>query len=395
MRYKSILICGLAVIVLSGCGSLDFTGRQTESGKPNAVSAGAVSDSAVSETAIKQEKKDIKKTKKGFTFKSANSNSTNLYDATGKDYSNVIVQCRLDGTKIRNLEVERKGADIISVRYVDDEWLYYTRWEEKNPGDATLWRAPIQKKDGCDDILFENEEFLFLSENGIFDDIYVIGDYVYYNESGGGAKASTYCKYDMKKKEWVTFAKGSPEQSQANGARWVGAVGENMILYCDEELATEGNEGIFVQPVSTNELQKIQELGGDDNVSYSVRDYALSQEAFFFVCYTDWDIMEDEKMAVKVWKPGMEKALTFIQDKDVKKTLEKSKSNVTGKKITLEDLIYSDWDIWLDESHLYIHLEDIGDGEGGEEMWLACDGIDKYSLKVLDKAPAIFADEDE
>lgn len=390
MRYKNILVCGVVAIFLTGCGGLDSTSRQTESGKTDAVSAGAVS-----ETAVKQEKNDIKETGKGFTIKSTHSNSTNSYDATGKDYSNIIVQCQLDGTKIRNLEVPRKGADIISVRYVDDEWLYYTRWEKKNPADATLWRAPIQKKDGCDDILFENEEFLFLSESGIFDDIYVMGDYVYYNESGGGAKASTYCKYDIKKKDWVTFAKGSPEQSQANGARWVGAVGENMILYCDEELATQGNEGIYVQPVSTNELQKIQELGGDDNVSYSVVNYACSQEAFFFGCYTDWDILEDEKMAVKVWKPGMEKALTFLSDKDVKKTLEKFKS----KKITLEDITYSDWSIWLDESHLYLCLEDIGDGENGEdgeeEMWLACDGTDEINLKVLDKVPTPFSDEDE
>lgn len=390
MRYKSILVCGLAVLILTGCGGLDSVDRQTETGKSGAVSAGAVS-----ETAVKQKKNDTPKTEKGFTIKSSNANSTNLYEPPGEENSNVIVQCQLDGTKIRNLEVPRKGADIISVRYVDDEWLYYTRWEEKNPGNAALWRAPIQKKDGCDDILFKNEEFLFLSESGIFDDIYVIGDDVYYNESGGGAKASTYCKYNMKKKEWVTFAEGSPEQSQANGARWVGAVGENMILYCDEELATDGNEGIYVQPVSSNEFQKIQDLWGDDTVSYMVTDYACSREAFFFLCHTSWDIQEDDKMAVKVWRPGMEKALTFLDDKDVRKTLEKSKSFKPGKKITLEDITYCDWDFWLDESHLYIHLDDIGEEEDKGEAWLACDGIDKYSLEVLDKAPAIFADEDE
>lgn len=382
IRGKSILVCCLTACVLTGCGGFSSTGGQTETetGKPNTVSSGAVSGSAVKET---------EESGKRFTLNSANTNSTNLYEGSGKEYSNVIVQCCLDGTKIRNLEVESKGADIISVRYVDDEWLYYTRWRKKTPGDTELWRAPIQKKDGCDDILFDQEEFLFLSEGGIFDDIYVLGDYVYYNESGGGAKASTYCKYDMKKKEWVTFAEGSPEQSQANGAMWVGAVGENMILYCDEEL-----DGIYVQPVSSNEFQKIQELGGDDNVSYIVRNYFCSQEAFFFECYTYWDITEDEKMAVKVWKPGMEKALTFLSDKDVKKTLEKSKSNATGKKITLEDITHGEWDIRLDESYLYIHLSDIG-GEDGEEVWLACDGIDKYSMEVLDKVPAIFADEDE
>lgn len=389
MRYKSILVCGLAAILLTGCGGLDSTDRQTGSAKPDAVSAGAVS-----ETAVKQEKNDTKETGKGFTIKSCNANSTNLYESTGEEYSNVIVQCQLDGTKIRNLEVERKGADIISVRYVDDEWLYYTRWE-KNSGDTRLWRAPIQKKDGCDDIIFENEEFLFLSESGIFDVIYVIGDYVYYNESGGGAKASTYCKYDMKKKAWVTFAEGSPEQNAANGARWVGAVGENMILFCDEELATKGNEGIYVQPVLSNKFQKIQELGGDDNVAYMVSNYYCSQEAFFFVCDTHWDIQEDDKTAVKIWKPGMEKALTYVSDKDIKKELEKSTSHSKKKKIALEDITYCEWDIWLDESHLYIHLSDIGEEDGEEEVWFACDGIDKYSLEVLDQAPAIFADEDE
>ncbi|MCM1246055.1 MAG: hypothetical protein NC293_10485 [Roseburia sp.] len=389
MKYKNIFLCSLAAIALTGCGGVS-TGSQTELGNSDAVSAGAVSG-----TALKQEKDDVKQTTKGFTMKSSNSNRTNLYKQTGEEYSNVIVQCRLDGTKIRNFEVERKGADIVSVRYVDDEWLYYTRWEKKTPANVKLWRAPIQKKDGCDDILFESEEFLFLSENGIFDNIYVLGDYVYYNESGGGAKASTYCKYDMKKKEWMTFAEGSPQQSQGNGSRWLGAVGENMLLYCDEEMTTKENAGIYVQPLSSNAFYKIQELGGDDEAFYTVLDYVCSQEAFFFQCETDWDIQEDDKTAVKVWKPGMEKALTFLADKDIKKILDKSEFRVAGKKVTLEDIKYCEWKIWLDESYLYVHLSEIDEEDSGEEVWLACDGIDKYSLKILDQAPETFIKEDE
>lgn len=393
------LICSFIVLLLSGCGGSGTSGSQNKedsNNHPNSVSPIAVSGSAV-----EQEQKDAKETRKGFTIKSSHANSTNLYQGedTEEEYSNVIVQCRLDGTKVRNLEVERKGADIISVRYVDDEWIYYTRWEKKNPGDARLWRAPIQKKDGCDNILFENEEFLFLSEGGIFDDIYVLGNYIYYNESGGGAKASTYCKYDMSKKEWATFEKGSPEPNAYSGARWVGAVGDNMILFCDEELATEGNAGIYVQPVSSSKFQKIQELGGDDNVYYSVSHYACSQEAFFFVCDTFWDILEDKKMAVMVWRPGMEKALTFACDKDVKKVLEKSDSFKPGKKRTLEDFKYCDWSVWLNESHLYILLEELGAAEGGQEdaedVWFACDGSDKYSLEILEKEPEFLGDDNE
>lgn len=405
LKYKKrkcqrilVLICSFIVFALSGCGGSGTSGSQNKedgNNHPNPVTPIAVSGSAT-----EQEQKDAKETGKGFTIKSSHANSTNLYQGedTEEEYSNVIVQCRLDGTKIRNLEVERKGADIISVRYVDDEWIYYTRWKKKNPADAELWRAPIQKKNDCDDILFENEEFLFLSDDGIFDDIYVLGNYIYYNESGGGAKASTYCKYDMNKKEWVAFDKGSPEQNAASGARWIGAVGDNMILFCDEELATEGNAGIYVQPVSSSKFQKIQELGGDDNVYYSVSHYACSQEAFFFVCDTFWDINEDKKMAVMVWRPGMERALTYMCDKDAKKTLEKSKS-YAAKKMTLEEFKYCDWSVWLDESHLYILLEGLGAAEGeledAEDVWFACDGIDKYNLKILEKAPEFFWDDNE
>lgn len=386
-QYLLALICSCVLFILTGCGGFDSAGRQTESGDPGAVSAGVVSASAV-----KQESgNDTIKKGKGFTVKSHDANSTNFYKSTGKEYSNVIVQCRLDGTKIRNLEVERKGADDVSARYVDDAWIYYTRWEKKNPGDVKLWRAPIRKKDGCNDILFDNEEFLFLSEGGIFDDIYVIGDYIYYNESGGGAKASTYCKYDMRKKEWVTFAEGSPEQSADSGARWIGAVGENMILFCDEELATEGNEGIYVQPVSSDRFEKIQELGGDDKVAYQVWHYVCSQEAFFFVCETYGKTGEEKKTVIKVWKPGMGRAHTCLTDEDVVKALEKSASYAAGPDITLEDIRYCEWDVWLDQTHLYIQLSDIGE----EDVWLACDGTDKYSLEVLDKAPEFLEDDND
>lgn len=321
------LLFFVSLVVLAGCGG--------EYQEANPAADGAVSSGAVSGAAVETERIPV-------TY--ANRNSTNLYTATGEEYSKTIVQRDLDGEQVKKLKPETRGADIISMRYVDDEWMYYTRWKEETSPSAELWRAPIQKKDGCDDVQFEQEEKVLVSERGIFDDIYVVDDFVYYNEVSAPAQGGICRRYDMKNDRQVTMPAGAPVQEGA-GSVWCGYCDGSMFLVRDGELTADGKGGLYVQDIHTNQFQLLEKDADEDGF---------------------WGVVTNEKQAyysagdaVKTYRNGMEEPEIFISGEQLCKAAEAAGGETDSIKIE---------DLYLDDTTLYILAY-----EGECEMIFSCD----------------------
>lgn len=307
------LLFFVSMIVLAGCGD--------EYREANTAADGAVSSGAVSGAAVETERIPVKY---------ANRNSTNLYTSTGQEYSKTIMQRNLDGELVKKLKPETRGADIISMRYVDDEWMYYTRWKEGTTSSSELWRAPIQKKDGCDDVQFEQEEKVLVSEGGIFDDIYVADDFVYYNEVSAPAQEGTCRRYDMKNDRQVTMPAGAPVQEGA-GSVWCGYCDGSMFLVRDGELAADGKGGLYVQDIHTNQFQLLEKDADEDGF---------------------WGFVTNEKQAyylagneVKRYCSGMKQAETYITEEQLVKAEEAAGYPAFSLEICA---------LYLDDTTLYI-----------------------------------------
>lgn len=333
-KYIPIILI-LSMTILTACG-----GEYNETGKreKDAVSSGAVSGAAV-----ETEKEVVQPT----AIKYNNSNSTNIYLEARGDYNKVIVQRKLDGTSEKILKPKRRGADMISVRYADDEWLYYTRWKEETPLRIELWRAPIEKKDGSDEVQFDKEEKVLVEEDRIFDNIYVAGDCVYYNEGSHLAQAQSgiYRKYDIRKQKEIEFGKEAPEQSQNRSSYWVGTCGD-MAFFSEQGdfVAIEGGEepddmcGLYVQKASDNKFVKI------DDKSINLAEFVNNTEQFFYIGKEEVD--SEVGAMVKYYDSSMEKAEVYISQEQLQKAMKEAELDV-NEKIGVERLC-------LDENKLYI-----------------------------------------
>lgn len=334
------LLFSISLVALSGCGG--------EYQQANPAADGAVSSGAVSGAAVETEKIPVTYT---------NRNSTNLYTTTGEGYSKTIVQRNLDGELVKKLKPEARGADIISMRYVDDEWMYYTRWKEETAPSAELWRAPIEKIDGCDQVQFEQEEKVLVSEHGIFDDIYVVDDFVYYDEMN--APAQICRRYDMKNDRQVTMPAEAPVQEEA-GSVWRGYCDGSMFLVRDGELTADGKGGLYVQDIHTNQFQLLEKDADEDGF---------------------WKLVTNETQAyylagneVKRYCSGMEQAETYITEEQLVKAEEAAGYRALPLEICA---------LYLDDSTLYILAKENVRAFG--DMVFSCKLQEKCEIKFENK----------
>ncbi len=360
------LLLIVSMVVLAGCGG-EYTGihrnEDATVSSGGAVSGMAVSGEAVSGTAVEAEEKT--------TVKYENRNSTNLYTTTGEEYSTTIVQRSLDGKLVKKLKPKTRGAEIISMRYVDDEWMYYTRWNAETDPFVELWRAPIQKKEGCDDVKFEQEEKVLVSENGIFDYIYVADGCVYYAESSKvGMAQSGVCRiYDLKEKKQVKVPEGTSVLENC-GSIWLGYCEGKMLLRKSAELSEDEKGGLYVLDTKSNELQMLEK----DDAWWDpvVTDPVMNEKQAY---YAAGDV-------IKTYRDGMEEPETYISEGQLKEAVRAAGLEADSIEINC---------LYLDDTTLYILAY-----EGEDESWqmmFSCDLKGKSELRFEKKLYERFEEE--
>lgn len=326
-KEKVFVLSWCCLCILSG-----LTGCERFSGRQDTVHDGVSSDIVSSVTAVEGTGQTER-----IPLNYYERNSTNLYLSSG-DYNTVIVQRKLDGTLVKTLEPELRRADMISVRYVDDKWLYYTRWRKKDDS-AELWRAPIQKRDDCDDVKLEQEELVLVSDDGIYDSIYVAGDVLYYSEASEREHVGAYRKYDLKRQRQVKFRNGAPKQSLYSANYWLGFCNETMFLARDDELANDDHSGgIYAQEQETDIFHRI--------TKHFVNCCVFNEKYMYFTEYTG----EEDRDCVKIYGEGIREPEVYVSHKQVRAAMEEQGFAKKEEEVTIEFL-------YLTEERLYILAE--------------------------------------
>lgn len=347
------------IMLLSGCGEERGISREVNISKEEVVS-----DSAVCEDAAKSE---IQGEESSINY--ANRNSTNLYLTAYKNENDTsgIEQRMLDGTLVKMLKPEKKGADMISVRYVDDSGLYYTRWER---GGATgLWRAPIDKVDGCDRVQLEQEEKVLETEQGIFDEIYCVqNQYIYFNELVPGlVQDGKYRKYDRKENKWVEFDGSAPSQPQeGESVRWVGCCGNTMIINVTSEVRSDVCNGLYEQKADTDVFEKI-EINDTNFDKETLEEMVFNEKQMYFSVSSD-------EFGTKICRfcPGENEGTIWISEEAIKKAM-------TQAGFEVEELSVAD--MCLSEKKLYMMLSN----REYEDIVFSCGLTDEPVLQLEDK----------
>ncbi len=249
MRKKTgyILCIFLAACFFAGCGG-EFAGHSRErTASGGALSGGAVSEGAVSGGAVKKtlvEKRGIKDRNSWFY-----SENNFYYVRQVRGSGDGTVDCVLmerDLSEGTEQEIRRK--DLQALCYVEDDWVYYTVWEESEDSEedqepASLYRAPIEKNRAN----IRKEERLLTDKKGIdtFGGVYCDGRYMLYTTDDG-----KYKKYDLKKKRFI----GKLDKDKRNDESQILSVVDGYIYL---RMGEEEKEAFYCQKLEGSEVTKI------------------------------------------------------------------------------------------------------------------------------------------
>ena len=208
MVWLSVIM--IMAVLCTSCGTkLPEAGDYTEAGSASGsvVSGSAVSDS-VSGSAVSdrvREKTDTVK-KQNINDKYPYCNDKNLYREGRK---NKIVQCRLDGTVVREYRVKAEDEDEWYIAYVNNEELFYVSYgdEKARKESAELWWIPIDKRKDGDHLQTDKAEKVLSNESGFYN-LYANKDYIIYS-----GDRDTYKEYDRKKKKFLTVDREGEDSS--------------------------------------------------------------------------------------------------------------------------------------------------------------------------------------
>lgn len=89
---------------------------------------------------------------------------------TDVEDANTICQRRLDGTLVNRYPM---GSDFGEIFYVDTDWLYYEIGENELDLNTTVYRVPIIKKGGNEELDISKKEKVFVEKSGLADSDYV------------------------------------------------------------------------------------------------------------------------------------------------------------------------------------------------------------------------------
>ncbi len=195
------------------------------------------------------------------------SNSTNFYGRFDmgserrenmKSKTDGIFQYSLDGERLKEIEI----PDMRELFYVDDQWIYYDIATEE---EHSLFRAPIKKVNGNDEIHLEQKERLVKCDFW-FDLIYMGEDYLVY--------------YDMQSCYRYDFA--TKKSSKVKGAKPLEKADEEMeifhVMYFENSGALQGSENYFYYDEKKEELVSLKsEIEKGFYVVENSEDYILYQ----------------------------------------------------------------------------------------------------------------------
>ncbi len=191
------------------------------------------------------------------------SNSTNFYGVFNMDSerrenmkskTDGIFQYSLDGERLKEIEI----PDMRELFYVDDQWIYYDIVTED---EHSLYRAPIKKVNGNDEVHLEQQERLVKCDLWL-DLIYVGEDYLVY--------------YDMESCYRYDFA--AKKSSKVKGAKPLEKLGEEWedfyAFFSENGGALEGSENYFYYDIRKEELISLKrEIGKGFEVVENSGDY--------------------------------------------------------------------------------------------------------------------------
>lgn len=214
MVWLSVIM--IMAVLCTSCGTkLQEAGDYMEAGSVSGsvVSGSAVSDS-VSGSAVSnrvRERTDTVK-KQSINDKYPYCNDKNLYREGRK---NKIVQCRLDGTVVREYRVKAEDEDEWYIAYVNNEELFYVSYgdEKARKESAELWWIPIDKRKDGDHLQTDKAEKILSNESG-FSRLYANEDYIIYS-----GELDTYKEYDRKKKKFLTVDREGEDNSYKSLSR--------------------------------------------------------------------------------------------------------------------------------------------------------------------------------
>lgn len=247
-RWIKVLLVISVIFCMAGCNHVGTTG--------SSVSGGAVSGE---KTAAEQHKYTNGKY----------SNSTNFYGVFNmgserrenmKSKAEGIFQYSLDGERLKEIEI----PDMRELFYVDDQWIYYDITSED---DHSLYRAPIKKVNGSDEIHLDQQECLV--KGAFWVDLMYVGEtyLVYYDME------SCY-RYDFSTKK----------SSKAAGAQLLEKAAEKWedfdAFFSEDGGALEGSKNYFYYDIKKEELVSLRsEIGKGFYVLENSGDFILYQLA--------------------------------------------------------------------------------------------------------------------
>ncbi len=252
----------LAVIFLYGCANspVSGTGTYTAGGiiGENAITGEAISGSIVSV-------RDDGSEKNG---KSRYENDDNRYKEN--EEFDGLIQYRLDGTKVREIELQ-----IDEVQWVSNEWVYYTGWNEQYQD--TLYRIPIEKTRKGDRLLTDQREKIWSSSGIVI--YYATDSYLILERESDHAELY---KYYLKTKKKTKLIAGEEDVSPLSMAGHF--VDDTLVpdsqdhtLMLDGELFFETYRNLYRLDPETGKIAAVCPTGE------KYVDFALYRGEFYFL----------------------------------------------------------------------------------------------------------------
>ncbi|MCM1244642.1 MAG: hypothetical protein NC293_03250 [Roseburia sp.] len=269
-----IMAVSLAVGLLSGCGGEYDTsfhgGTENVSGAAIHVTGQAVSGQAVDSQPVSGSPVSAREEN---TEQYRFCNKTHLYYCDYDEGDSFLVERSLEDSSERKIFIK----NFEKVCYVDDNWVYYVKWEKADADDEKrysydqLWRAPIHEKEGERTLAEKEGERIFTEKSGIGDstydyswqNFYCDGRYILYITTDN----YTLKEYDLKKREYI-----KPSGRKSLGIASIGTIwGKTGIV----SFSTNG-EGMYRLDLDTGELGRITDsrvfeenvVGTEDDVFY-------------------------------------------------------------------------------------------------------------------------------
>ncbi|MBR1740698.1 MAG: hypothetical protein IJ733_02295 [Lachnospiraceae bacterium] len=281
----------LITVLLAGCQ----TGREGEEKVPSGEASETIPEgedrveSAVPEKDLWDGFSKGAEKGDGYSFR----NSTNTYTNDMEDRWGYVYQSVFGKEGEKTIQLEKNDAEIRAVSYVTDEALYYHCFYQYDPekekyGKGELWRVPVKKTDGYDELLFDEEKCVLKMED--LSGLYVMDSLLYVNLNSLGTvsldtkdAADCFRIYDMEKEQWLDV-EGIPDKlSEMSYCYWCGVTEEGGFLRAVKQKEEGKQENPHVQTSlyfsdrNTHELTLLKE-GKYDETFFS----AYDSKAFFF-----------------------------------------------------------------------------------------------------------------